>query len=77
MREEYHKSFSQPTVSRAITEVDDYLKAGGIAVKIEMPPELLQSIGTFDPNILEQGQRQDGRTHRQRGKLDALEDDWN
>jgi hypothetical protein len=67
---------SQGQVSRWLREIDDFLKAGGIAPKMDgLPTDNTPDgkPGSFDPGILDMGPRQGGelyRAHQQRLRRD-------
>lgn len=64
---EFHRPISQGQVSKWLKEVKKYLEAGNI---LPPPKELHENPASFDPDVLEMGQRQDGRTKRQRPRRD-------
>ncbi len=58
---------TQGQVSKWLREVEDFLKAGGIAPKMDGLPSddtLAGKPGSYDPSILDMGQRQGGEAHR-------------
>jgi len=60
---------TQGQVSRWLQEVDDFLRAGGIAPKLDALPADDTADGkpdSFDPAILDMGPRQGGEAHRVR-----------
>lgn len=61
-------SATQGQVSRWLKQVDDYMKAGNVLPTIPPPTFQPQSI---DPEIIDMGERQDGRTPRQRDRGDT------
>ena len=64
---------TQGQVSRWLKEVEAYLKAGNVLPSIE---PLAAAPRAIDPRIIEMGERQDGRTPRQREHRDPASDDW-
>lgn len=62
---EFRRPIAQGQVSRWLSEVSDFLVAGGV-----MPPmaTAINGIASVDPKILDMGARQDGQTPRQRSK---------
>lgn len=67
MTAELGRPIKQPRVSRWITEVRTFLKAGGV-ISNELKPDKIKSGRTavIDPAVLQRGARQDGRARRQR-----------
>jgi hypothetical protein len=63
---------TQGQVSRWLKEVDEYLRAGNSLPPLDALPAKPQSI---DPEIIELGERQDGRTVRQRERRGAESND--
>ena len=61
-------SATQGTVSRWLKHVDRYLVAGNVLPQIDGLSSQPQSV---DPNIIDMGQRQDRRAHRQRARRDS------
>jgi hypothetical protein len=64
---------NQGQVSRWLRAVDAFLAAGGIMPPLQRMHEQPQAM---DPGTLDMGERQDGRTPRQRGKMVDPADDW-
>lgn len=63
---------SQGQVSRWLDQVEEYLKAGGIFPTLD---PLTHKPDSVDPSVIEMGQRQDGRTPRQRNRRSDDSDD--
>ena len=73
MTEQGHPA-SQGQVSRWLTQVKEYLKAGNVLPDI--PAEgLKQKPEAIDPSVIEMGARQDGQTPRQRQRRSEDSDD--
>ncbi len=65
-------SATQGQVSRWLKQVEEYLKAGNVLPTID---PLTSQPDSMDPNTLDMGKRQDGRTPRQRDRRDPDSDD--
>jgi hypothetical protein len=73
LTEELKRPIHQGTVSRWVNQVSDWLEAGNVLPDLSEP--LRKRPTVMDPERIDLGERQDGRSKRQRGRRNSDNDD--